>query len=76
MSYVQINGDVSHIKEINHGTIQGSIRRLILYAILVSPLFDLTNISNFADDNFALTKHKSKQETITKMEEKLKIVIK
>ena len=34
------------------GTIQGSILGPILYALFVSPLFDLTQITNFADDNF------------------------
>ena len=35
--------------------IQGSILGQILYAIYVSPLFDLVELYNFADDNFSLT---------------------
>jgi hypothetical protein len=74
--YVEIDGIVSKLYDLNHGTIQGSILGPILYAIYVSPLFDLTDISNFADDNFALTWSKFKQTSITQMEAKLSIVTK
>ena len=48
---------VSHpvFYKIKYGTIQGSVVGPILYAIYVAPLFDLTDLSNFADNNFALT---------------------
>ena len=74
--YVDINGEVSKFYEINYGTIQGSILGPILYAIYVSPLFDLTELCNFADDNFALTWHKNKQIAITLMENKIALIIK
>ena len=44
------------------------------YTIYVSPLFDLTKLSNFADDNFALTWHTSKQVAIIEMQTKLKVI--
>ena len=72
--YVEIGGQVSKFFEINCGTIQGSILRPILYAIYVSPIFDITNLSNFADDNYTLTWSKSKLSTITLMEEKNEII--
>ena len=56
--YVDIEGSVSELTESNAGTVQGSILGPILYAIFVSPLFDLTDLSNFADDNFILSIHK------------------
>ena len=74
--YVEIDDMVSNLYNIDHGTIQGSILGPILYAIYVSPLFDLTDISNFADDNFALTWSKNKQNAIKLMETKLSIVTK
>ena len=43
----------------------------ILYAIFVSPLFDITDLSNFADDNYALTCSKFKESAITLMESKI-----
>ena len=72
--YVEANGLNSLFYDINSGTIQGSILGPILYAIFVSPLFDLTDLSNFADDNFAITWHKSKQMATTLMQNKLEIM--
>ena len=50
--YVSINGDNSCLLATNTGTIQGSILGPILYAIFVSPLYDLEKLSNYADDNY------------------------
>ena len=34
--------------------IQGSILGPLLYAIYISPLFDISQLTNFDDDNFAI----------------------
>ena len=47
----QCYGKITKLFEINYGTIQGSILGPVLYAIYVSPLFDITELLNFADDN-------------------------
>ena len=73
--YVEIDDFTSVLHDINSGTIQGSILGPILYAIYVSPLFDLTDLSNFADDNFILANHKNKLQAANLMETKLKIII-
>ena len=52
--YVDIDGDCSFLKTSDTGTIQGSRLGPILYAIFVSPLFDLEKLTNYADDNFAV----------------------
>ena len=75
MYYVEIDGEVSKFYNITHETIQGSILGPILYAIYVSPLFDITNLSNFADDNYALTWNKNIENTIALMSDKLQLVI-
>ena len=72
--YVETNGITSMFYDINSGTIQGSILGPILYAIYVSPLFDLTDLSNFADDNFAITWNPCKQNAINEMQTKLEII--
>jgi retron-type reverse transcriptase len=74
--YVEVSDHSSNLFEINTGTIQGSILGPILYAIYVAPLFDLTDLSNFADDNFILSIHKIKEQAIESIEIKLKIIIK
>ena len=50
--YVQVGDDPSALFDSDVGTIQGSVLGPILYALFVSPLFDLAKITNFADDNF------------------------
>ena len=72
--YVELGDQTSIFHEINSGTIQGSILGPILYAIYVSPLFDLTDLSNFADDNFILTFAKNKEDAITLMKNKLNLI--
>ena len=69
--YVEGNGLNSNIYNINTGTIQGSILGPILYAMIVSSLFDLTDLSNFADDNFALAWHTDKQMANEQMQDNL-----
>ena len=74
--FFQTGDLISVLHDINSGTIQGSILGPILYAIYVSPLFDLTDLSNFADDNFILTFSKSKDESIKLMKTKLTLITK
>ena len=74
--YVEIADLTSCLFEINSGTIQGSILGPIIYAIYVSPLFDLADLSNFADCNFILTFNKIKIQAKIEMEAKLKIITK
>ena len=58
--YVDLNGKTSILIELICGTIQGSILGPILYAIYVSPVFDITDMYNFADDNFIIQAHINK----------------
>ena len=59
---------------LNIGTIQGSILGPLLYAIFVSPLFDLTPFHAFADDNQVITKNKKIEGLKTKMQIKLEMM--
>ena len=69
--YVEVDGVCSRIYESNDGTIQGSVLGPILYAIFVSPLFDLTNLTNFADDNFIIEFNSQINALIADLEKKL-----
>ena len=44
----------STLVEVISGTIQGSISGQIINAIYVSPLFDITSMSIFVDNNFMI----------------------
>ena len=48
--YVQDGDDCSEMFDSDVGTIQGSVLGPIVYALFVSPLFDLTQLTNFADE--------------------------
>ena len=60
--YVSVDGKNSKLLDLVCGTVQGSILGPILYAMYVSPLFDLHNLTNFADDNFIIRWNKSRTE--------------
>ncbi len=60
----------------NTGTIKGSILGPILYAIFVCPLFNLHNISNYADDNFVVRWNRCINALVTDMQTSLEAIIK
>ena len=64
----------SNFIEINSGTIQGSILGPVLYAIFVAPFYEITKLSNFADDNFAKTFNKDKRTGVQLIVNKLKTI--
>ena len=74
--YVDIDGNCSYIKSSDSGTIQGSRLGPILYAIFVSPLFDLEKLTNYADDNFIIRWGKVMSELIVNMEKSLEAITK
>ena len=74
MFYVEVNGLTSNFQQSDSGTIQGSILGPILYAIFVAPLFDLTDLYNFADDNFTLSSSKDKNIATQTITEKLTLI--
>ena len=73
--YVSVNGVDSYIKCSWNGIIQGSILGPILYAIFISPLFDIENLTCYADDKFPLVQNKSRLELVSKMQMKLENII-
>ena len=74
--YVSIDGECSYIHTVGVGTVQGSILGPILYAMFVSPLFDLANMTLFADDNYVLHSNKQKEALLLQMKNTLEKIIK
>ena len=74
--FVEANGSCSAVYYSDTGTIQGSVLGPVLYAIFVSPLFDLTNITNFADDNFVILWNRILSNLIVDLEKELEMIIK
>ena len=73
--YVSVNGLESIIKVTWHGIVQGSILGPILYAIFISPLFEIENLTCFADDKFPLAWNRNKSDLIKDMELKLRKIM-
>ena len=74
--YVQVGDNYSALCDSNVGTIQGSILGPILYALFVSPLFDLTDLVNFADDNFCVEWCRDQTLLIVNLEKRLEMITK
>ena len=74
--YVTIDGCNSYLTATNAGTVQGSILGPILYAIFVSPLFDIENMTNYADDNYIIRWNKCIEALISDMEKSLEAITK
>ena len=69
--YVCVNGSESTVKVTWYGIVQGSVLGPVLYAIFISPLFDVENLSCFADDKFPLVWNSDKTALIKELEIKL-----
>ena len=74
--YVMVGNDSSDVHLLDAGTVQGSILGPILYAIFVSPMFDLAKMTLFADDNYLICWNKTIQELIDDMTKTIELVIK
>ena len=69
--YVCVNGSESTVKVTWYGIVQGSVLGPVLYAIFISPLFDVENLTCFADDKFPLVWNSDKTALIKELEIKL-----
>ena len=69
--YVEIDGVTSQLTVTWFGIIQGSILGPILYAIFISPLFDIEKLIFFADDGFGLVSGRHRHVLVNLMERKL-----
>ena len=61
-------------KSTDTGTIQGSRLGPILYAIYVSPPFDLGKMTNYADENFIIKSHINLEQLITDMKKSIESI--
>ena len=74
--YVDINGKTSTLFDLLLGTVQGSILGPILYALFVSPLWDVIPCLSFADDSYLLKSNKVLPQLIKDMEKSLEAMTK
>jgi hypothetical protein len=50
--FVSLNGNNSYVFDLLLGTVQGLVLDPVLYAIFVSPMFDIEQVLSFADDSY------------------------
>ena len=74
--YVEANGQNSTILETDVGTIQGSILGPILYALFIRPLYKITKVTTFADDNYIIKCNKEKKMALEELGRELEKIIK
>jgi hypothetical protein len=74
--YVSLDGNNSVLWDLLLGTVQGSVLGPVLYAIFVSPLFDIIPVLSFADDSYNIVRNKDKNELIKDMEKSLEAITK
>ena len=66
---------VSTIRSCELGTVQGSIHGPILYAIFVSPIFDMQDLIKFANDNFIIKSYKEVEGARRELQMALDVII-
>jgi len=69
LAYCEVGGVTSIMRSIDEGTIQGSILGPLLFAIFVSPLWDLIEATSFADDNYIVVEGHDVAESLRKCKE-------
>ena len=74
--YVNLNGNNSYLFDLLLGTVQGSVLGPVLYAIYVSPLFDIVPVLSFADDSYDVQSNKDKSLLIKDVEKSLDTIMK
>ena len=74
MFYVSIDGVNSCLYDLLLGTVQGSILGPVLYAIFVSPVFDLEKLFAFADDKFVPKIGDNLPELVKTMEDSIEAI--
>ena len=69
LAYCEVGGVTSMMRMIEEGTIQGSILGPLLFAIFVSPLWDIIEATSFADDNYIINEGRDVVDSLQKCKE-------
>ena len=73
--YMEANGINSSIRELDIGTIQGSILGPVLYALFIKPLYNLEKLTTFADDNYIIERNKEKELALISFGKRLEKIV-
>ena len=73
--YVEVNGTNSTFLNITCGTLQGSVLGPVLFALFMSPIYDLVEMITYADDSYIISMDKCINRAISKVKMKVEIAI-
>ena len=73
--YVNVNGSCSIFTKILAGTLQGSCLGPILFALFISPMYDISDCITYADDNYTVETGRDIDVTIGKVKMKTEILM-
>ncbi len=51
-SYVDVNGEMTYMEDSGNGTVQGSVLGPILFSIFIRPVYEIKEMTTYADDNY------------------------
>jgi hypothetical protein len=54
IGYVEVNGNSSYMKNSDCGTVQGSVLGPILFSLFIRPVYDLEELTTYADHNYVM----------------------
>jgi hypothetical protein len=74
MSYVEVRGSSSYMRKSDSGTVQGSVLGPILFSLFIRPIYDLEEITTYADDNYVIKEDSNLEITLNKLKESVTIV--
>jgi hypothetical protein len=75
LMYVEVNSKCSILCKIKHGTVQGSVLGPMLFSLFISPVYELTKLTTYADDNYLLEHDMNIHATIGKVKMKAELTI-
>ena len=73
--YTEINGTCSTFTKIRCGTLQGSVLGPILFALFISPIYNICDMITYADDNYIISTDKNLVRAVTKVKMKAEAAI-
>jgi hypothetical protein len=67
MSYVEVRGSSSYMRNSDSGTVQGSVLGPILFSIFIRPIYDLEELTTYADDNYVMKESSDLKEVVVSL---------
>ena len=71
---MEVRGSSSYMRKSDSGTVQGSVLGPILFSLFIRPIYDLEEITTYADDNYVIKEDSNLEITLNKLKESVTFV--